>query len=56
MDDARIPEGWAALAEAGPEGQAAFAVIVLTCAALGLRGLFPGAALAALLARRRPPE
>jgi hypothetical protein len=47
--------GWAALAQAGPEGRAAFAVIVLACLAMALRGVVPGAALAALL-RRRPPE
>ena len=48
--------GWAMLLEAGPEGQAAFAVIVLTCLALALRGAIPGAVLAALLSRMRPPE
>ena len=53
--------GWAALTDAGPVGQAGFAVIVLTCLALALRGAMPGAAIEALLARpllakRRPPE
>lgn len=45
--------GWAVLASE-PRAGAAFAVIVLTCAALALRGLAPGGVLAALW--WRPPE
>lgn len=47
--------GWAALAEAGPAAQAAFAVIVLTCALIALRGAPPLSALAALLRGRADP-
>ncbi len=48
--------GWATLAEAGQAGQAGFAVILLTCALLALRGAVPGAALAALMAVVRRPR
>ena len=48
--------GWAMLAETGPTGQAGFAVIVLTCALLALRGALPGAMLAALMAVVRRPR
>ena len=50
------PGGWAMLVETSPVGQAGFAVIVLTCLAMALRGLGPGAALAGLLSPRRPPR
>ena len=45
--------GWAVLAEAGSSGQAGFAVILLTCLLLALRGALPGTALLALLALAR---
>ena len=62
MENAMAPEarglgaGWALLAEAGPAGQAGFAVILLTCALLALRGAGPGAVLAVLIAAMRRPR
>ena len=55
LDGEDLGLGWAILAEAGPTGQAGFAVILLTCLLLALRGSVPGAPLMALLglARRR---
>ena len=51
-----VGAGWTLLAETGPAGQAGFAVILLTCALLALRGAVPGAALAALIAAMRRPR
>ena len=55
LDGEDLGLGWAVLAEAGPTGQAGFAVILLTCLLLALRGVVPGASLAHLLGavRRR---
>ena len=54
MDDTpTFGTGWAVLGEAGAVGQAGFAVILLTCLLMALRGAIPGGALAALLAAAR---
>ena len=48
-----LPSGWAMLLDAGPTGQAGFAVIVLTCLLMALRGAVPGGSLFALIAAMR---